>query len=78
MPLPRKIDPIEDERGSTSLFAELCFNLGLMTRPQSQADDTPRVGRYKADYSELTVEQIAAEAGCEELFKHSKPKPISR
>lgn len=51
---------------------------GLWAKPADpKQPDVPRVGRYYADYSELTPEEIAqADDECEALFRRSKP--ISR
>jgi hypothetical protein len=36
--------------------------------------DVPRVGKFFADYSAITPEEIAeVDSECAELFKHSKP-----
>jgi hypothetical protein len=57
--------------------------LKLVTSYWSHAERTTetekahRVGEYRADYSQLTAEEIAVtDEECAELFKHSKP--ISR
>jgi hypothetical protein len=47
---------------------------GFMTKAEPQQPDLPRVGKYYADYSELTPEEIAQpDAKLDDLFKRSKP-----
>jgi hypothetical protein len=47
---------------------------GLIAKGDPQQPDIPRVGKYYADYSELTSEQIGQhDAKLEDLFKRSKP-----
>jgi hypothetical protein len=83
MPLLKPIEPdITEESHNTGLaaFAERAIGF-VMPRfaldsavKKTPAEATPRVGRFYADYSGLTAEEIAAtDSECEELFKNSKP-----
>lgn len=90
MPLPKQVDDDvhEDDAHSVSPFgsfaemgrAAFAYAGGLMgLKPATSGPppDVPRVGKYIADYSELTPEEIAnVDPECAELFKRSKP--ISR
>jgi hypothetical protein len=74
MPLPKRVSPPGDEDHLSLIDRALsAFQWGQWTKPGSSSDEIPRVGKYKADYSELKPEEIAADAGCEELFRNSKP-----
>lgn len=74
MPLPKRVDPVGDEDNLSLIDRALsAFQWGQRAKPNSPSGEIPRVGKYKADYSELTPEELAADTGCEELFKNSKP-----
>jgi len=48
--------------------------MSVMSDTAERQPDLPRVGRYYADYSELTPEEIAQpDPEAEVLFKRSKP-----
>jgi hypothetical protein len=76
MPLPKPIYP-SDEEPLSFINRALDAVSGFWGRQSSDHDDVPHVGKYKADYSELTPQQIAADAGCKDLFEHSDEKPVS-
>jgi hypothetical protein len=47
---------------------------GFLAKANPQQPDLPRVGKYYADYSELTPEEIAQpDAKLDDLFRRSKP-----
>ena len=85
MPLPKQIDDEHENTHSVLPFGSLAemgraafaYAGGLMGLKPATSDpqpDVPRVGKYIADYSELTPEEIAnVDPACAELFKRSKP-----
>jgi hypothetical protein len=87
MPLHKHVEHDEDDRHEVAPFHALSpfagfaevgraafeyVTVGLWGRAQSP--DVPRVGKYYADYSELTPEEIATpNPEVEALFNRSKP-----
>ena len=86
MPLPKKITPDHDGgevhhllpfdpfSGMRAAFDFASDLMGFRAANVSDKPELPRVGKYYADYSEVTPEEIAdLDDECVDLFNRSKP-----
>lgn len=55
-----------------STFGASVITFGAAVVSPQPAEEEPRVGEYRTDYSSLDAEDLAQESGCEELIRASR------